>query len=308
MTQSVPQRPTKRHHYIPAFYTKRWATDGRLLEYRRVHAGKLVWRRTAPDGTGWMENLYSIQGLEGPDAQKPEELFFKKLDSDAALLVEAFLGPRRNLPVSSEDRSAWATFLLSLLYRTPEDVTRLRTNYQRVLTQATPDIQARWDRVRQPGQPQSVQDILDRRSSSENDMRFFEGMFRLMQSETVGTFLIRMAWRVVDLSKASYPLLTSDRPIIRSNGFRAENGHIAIPLSPTHLFLGAKDDHVLRDILAMSPNRIARQTNTFVVQHACRYVYASTAGQTEFVRRHIGTVRDDRLADYVPRNVLPTHA
>lgn len=303
MTQSIPQQPTRRHHYIPAFYTKRWATDGKLLEYRRVNGGKCVYRRTAPEGTGWMENLYAIKGLDGPDAQKPEELFFKRVDSDAALLVEAFLSPGRNLAVTEDDRAAWATFLLSLLYRTPEDVTRLRTNYTRVITQATPDIQARWDQVRKPGQPESVQDILDGRSPSENDMRFFEGMFRLMQSETVGTFLIRMVWKVIDLGVAPFPLLTSDRPVIRSNGFRAENGHIAIPLSPSRLFLAAKDERVMRDILAMTPNRIARQTNLNVVRHAHRFVYAHTAEQSDFVCRHMATARQDRLSDYVPPNI-----
>ncbi|RWO35013.1 MAG: DUF4238 domain-containing protein [Mesorhizobium sp.] len=81
----MPVNTPKKHHYIPVFYLKRWAgEDGRLCEFSRPYDHRVKPRRTHPAGTGYEENLYSMQGFEPELAQQIEERFFKFTDSLAA--------------------------------------------------------------------------------------------------------------------------------------------------------------------------------------------------------------------------------
>lgn len=288
MTQSKPQQPSRRHHYIPAFYTDRWTAGGKLIEYRLVNGRKLVSRRTAPDGTGYQNDLYAVRGLEGREKQVVEERYFSALDNDAATLVHHVTQPSFQGRLHVSDRHLWARFLISFLYRSPEDIDRIRKRHDSLLSRDDPEIQRRWEEIREPDQPLLLRDILNSRTHPEVDLSFFGVLIRQLQSEVIGNFIVNMRWSVVDLSSASIPLLTSDRPMVMSNGLRAENGHIALPLSPTHLFIAAKDRAVAENFWRLTPNQMSREVNRNVVQGAHRFVYAQTDSQRLFIERNIG--------------------
>ncbi len=49
----------KKHHYLPEFYLKRWANDGKVVQYIRIPKanGKLDYQFYAPGEAGCEENL-----------------------------------------------------------------------------------------------------------------------------------------------------------------------------------------------------------------------------------------------------------
>ena len=72
----------RKHHYIPVFYLRQWAgADGRICEYRRVLPNRIVTRRTFPDGTGYKQDLYRIDGVPNPLSQAVEREFMRMVDT-----------------------------------------------------------------------------------------------------------------------------------------------------------------------------------------------------------------------------------
>src|SRR6185369_17409233 len=74
-----------RHHFLPVFYTKRWAkSDGRVCEFSRPFKRIVKPKRFHPAATGYLDGLYEIKGLRTELADQFERLFLKPVDSMAA--------------------------------------------------------------------------------------------------------------------------------------------------------------------------------------------------------------------------------
>ena len=58
-----------------------------------------------------------------------------------------------------------------------------------------------------------------------------------MDSEFLGTALNRMQWAVIHFDEAHHLLLTSDRPIVMTNGLAHATSHIVMPISPRRIFV-----------------------------------------------------------------------
>src|SRR5262245_3140748 len=110
----------RRHHYDPVFYLREWAgSDGLVCEIKKAH-GKVEAQRKSPRATGFQHDLYRTDGV--PDDQHVEKRFMAPLDNDAAHALQKILsGDRANW--SSKERTAWTRFILSRLFRNPENVT-----------------------------------------------------------------------------------------------------------------------------------------------------------------------------------------
>ncbi|MCO6403529.1 DUF4238 domain-containing protein [Aurantimonas endophytica] len=55
--------PSTKHHYIPAFYLRRWAgTDKKVTEFSRPYRDVVV-RSVMPERTGYQERLYELKLL-----------------------------------------------------------------------------------------------------------------------------------------------------------------------------------------------------------------------------------------------------
>jgi hypothetical protein len=113
----------RKHHYIPAFYLRQWATSGFLCEMRKIRE-KVVVHSKSPDGTGWKKDLYKIEGVAPGISQHFERAFMHMVDTEAAQAMRSFIAGTMDVPVN--ERNAWIRFLLSLLFRNPEAVAELR--------------------------------------------------------------------------------------------------------------------------------------------------------------------------------------
>jgi hypothetical protein len=110
----------------------------------------------------------------------------------------------------------------------------------------------------------------------------------LINSERVITEIAFMRWTAANLGKTSYSLLTSDRPVIMTNGLAQADAHIAIPLSPNLLFLATKSDETRKAIASMSDDEIVEMVNHKVSEQAVKYVYGIDDRQLRFVAKRLG--------------------
>lgn len=118
----------------------------------------------------------------------------------------------------------------------------------------------------------------------------------IMDGGNVARAIHNMLWHVIDASGADFNFLTSDRPVIRTNGLMIDGGHLALPIGPRKLFIAAKDSAALRSILAMSHRQLVRECNRQMCDYAIKYVYGVDDSQLRFVAKHFATKKQPRLA------------
>lgn len=253
-----------KHHHTPAFYLSHWAgDDNQLCEYKRRHHGVLP-KRVSPDQTGYQHGLYNVPGLPPRDRQYVETKFLARVDSEAAVALAAMLD--ESLPVSDFSprlKIAWARFLYSLTFRSPNVIKRL---------QAQMDEQVAAGKVKQPEIPFAAAEVFPSMLGSPNVIK-----------ELVG-----MNWVTSNLGGARRALFTSDRPVIMTNGLLHADAYIAVPISPRSFFLAYRTDKLFQLIAAMSQDDLVTEINNQVVRQAVEFVYAYDDSQTDFIATRFG--------------------
>lgn len=284
--------PADDHHYIPKFYTKKWATKGLLTIYQLTDEGVRT-REGAPKSTGYLSKLYSMRNVPPEDAADIEKEFFAPADNMAEKAMHALL--RGNTLYNDHYRMAWTQYVMGLLIRCPEDLNLIRENWMNYLIQVPPQWELAYSETKKPDDPQTLAEKIKQLTPSAEEKTMFRAYLNLFNHVEVMKFVKNMRWCVIDVSAANWPLLTSDRPVIRTNGLDISNGHLALAISPTKLFCAARDQETARWLRQVSPNVIVRNYNHQVVAGAARFVYAINRDQTSFVTRWIGKDPQRRL-------------
>ena len=284
---SQKQNPSDKHHYIPKFYTKRWTSekDGQLDVYEKTERGVNV-RRGSPKSAGWARRLYTMHGVPEEMKSHFEEHFFAPADRKAANALHLL---EEGKEVYDETlRSAWSRFLMGLLLRCPEDMEVFREGWDKYLLQTTPEIEEQYQKQRAESDPPTLSEMINKRSEGEAQQAMFKAYRGLFDHKNVGTHLNNMVWEVLDMSGLSYSLLTSDRPIVRTQSLRQEGGHICLPLSPTKLFVAANDELTIRAFMRGDRPKLVKAINQDVVGGAVKFVFAVDRKQSQFIRNRIG--------------------
>ncbi len=182
-------------------------------------------RRTHPDGTDYVRGLNTFRILPPALADFLENRFLKRADNLASQALVRFLKDDVNLDV--ETMSGWSRFILTLLHRTPEAMERL-TNQ---IVGYYPRYMEELRRVVNTGDT-GVIEAFRVELSEERLARLKLGLLQMnMDSEFLGTALNRMQWAVIHFNEMHHLLLTSDRPIVMTNGLAHATSHIVMPIS-----------------------------------------------------------------------------
>ncbi|MEP9349517.1 DUF4238 domain-containing protein [Xanthobacter sp. KR7-225] len=289
----------RRHHYIPVFYLRRWAgNDGRLCQFSK-EAGIIRPLRRSSKATGFIRALYELRDFPPDLAQQIESKFFHPIDSLAADALDLLEKDGDQALWNPDIRSAWTRFNLSLLLRCPEYINTLRMWWPNEFRRTDPAQEARYQSQRSESDPPTFFDFLSTRPEAEIEKYQFEFLFKLIDSSRMGTQINNLHWRVVDFTPDCVPLLTSDRPVIRTSGLMLPNGHLALPIGPRKLFVATHDDAVLNKIKQVSRTHLAKEINQHVVRNAVRYVYAIDDKHLPFIKKNFGTVREARLMEEI---------
>jgi len=188
---------------------------------------------------------------------------------------------------TSEQRSGWTRYLLSLMYRNKETVTDLKAHMLNVWSVAQANIKenfATWRRIDDPETFEEFQAMLDPAAPYIGATNM---LIQIIDNARVGPTIFNMDWSVMRL-RSSIPLLLSDHPLDRPLGLADPKAYIALPISPTTVFLAANDPRMKDFMQTRSHDEIAQNLNLAVVSQANEYVWAEDDSQLEFVRENLG--------------------
>jgi hypothetical protein len=283
-----------KHHYLPAFYLSSWTgADGRLCEFSRPYMlkpGQLLPakvpvkpRRTHPDGTGYVRGLNTFRALPTPLADFLEHRFLKRADDWASRALARFLEDDVNL--DGDIRSGWSRFILTLLHRTPEAMERL-TNQ---IVEHYPLDMAELRRAVNTRDTDFIQATRAELSDERLERLKLQLLQMNMDSEFLGTALNRMQWGVIRFNETHHMLLTSDRPIVMTNGLAHADSHIVMPISPRRIFIAANNQETVKNLYDMAhAGGMAQRLNNRMARQARRYVYGVDDSALQFIEARLG--------------------
>jgi hypothetical protein len=277
----------QKQHYIPEFYQKQWAgSDGRLCEYSIRYKG-VEGRMTHPAGSGYKPGVYTIPGVSPEIANYTENVFLSRVDTGASAALTNMLSPDPE-PWNTDLKSEWIRFLMSLMHRTPERVAYLKSIVEAEYPKLIEEYRAKWPDVRRPSDPETFEEFQAKTAPNPSGRAHALLLQKLIDSKLVGEHIGKMQWRVLTLSNAPHPFLTSDRPIIMTNGLTGPDAHFGLPISPQHVFLATTNEETFLKIQAIDPNQLLQNVNNKVASQAVKYVYGCDDSQIEFVAERIG--------------------
>ena len=196
-----------KHHYIPVFYLKQWAGgDGRIFEFSKPY-DRVKPRRTILTAPDMCTALTPFQACQLHDAQYLENVFFKFTDNYAAIALRVLLSdPPWHF--TTEVRSAWSRFLMSLIVRNPELVEKHRAAAEALFKAALPEIEADYAKRRASTDPATYIEYARIYSPNPAGRIFARLMQRVIDSEFSGSHLNSMRRRCsATWTKASPPLV-----------------------------------------------------------------------------------------------------
>ncbi|MBB4339532.1 DUF4238 domain-containing protein [Rhizobium leguminosarum] len=273
-----------KHHYIPQFYLKQWeGPDQKLQVYLRRGDGLIITKRLARKATGYEVDLYKLSGATPEREHEVERLFMALVDDEAVRVRDGMLASI--LPKEQQKRFAWARFVLSLVIRNPDELKTFKADYAKHLLMPAPEFQARYAAVRQEGDPELFEDWIVKTDPSYAERQAVVTLTRLIENHSVLRLLRTMHWRIIDTSRSSRRLMTSDRPVMMTKGMVQYKGHYALPVSPTRLFLATTTVQFADEFCALPVGKIVREANRLLIGQARKFVYALDDRSLAEVRR-----------------------
>jgi hypothetical protein len=284
--KSAAMSPSRKHHFIPAFYLKRWVNnEGLLIEWSRPHK-QIVPIRRHPNATAFQVDLYTFEGLPEDSKRWFEEAFLKNTDDLASEAITRILAGRMET-LDSVLRSGWVRFLMTLRFRHPDMLAEMRQIIAYLWSNHDAFTRAEYEKTRSSVDPRTFDEYLARLSPDAH-LRVQLDLLRAgMDNEEIGNHINKMSWAVFDVSRSSYRLLTSDWPVELSLGARPP--FVSIPLSPTHLFMACDDPDVLSRFDTNIADAVVATINAYVVSRARRYVFSPDERQVAFIRNRMFT-------------------
>ncbi|MGJ5068181.1 DUF4238 domain-containing protein [Bradyrhizobium oligotrophicum] len=271
-----------KHHFSPQFYLSGWTTNGQLCCMRKIY-GRIVVDTKTPAGTGYVHDGYKTDHIPEADAHRVETAFMSPLDNGAARELQRMLASDPRIR-SSEERSAWTRFVISLLFRHPAAVETLKAHFGEMHGLAVEGAQAE-----NPGTVITLDPAYT--SIAASNM-----LTDIIDNTRVGPTIFDMKWVVVDVTASKIPLMTSDRPVVMPLGLADPDCHIALPISPAKLFIAAHTDRFKQ----LKPGRetvVVKAINKAVVVQAREFVWGVDDSQLAFVEKHMGTAGERPLMD-----------
>ncbi len=281
----------RKHHYNPQFALRRWVgSDGMLCEMRQVN-GVVTPRRRHPRRTGMVRDLYRVEGVAEENSQDLEIKFMSPLDNGAAVVLDRLITGK---PLDTEQRLAWARYLLSMLYRHPDGVETIKTHMAEMWREGTDALETDFAKMQATrGLPiTTLAEETAKRDPGAAGKSAANMIADIIGNSRAVPDIAAMPWMCVDVRQSKFSLLTSDRPLVMSAGLADPLCYLALPLSPHQLFVASHDDRYAKTLPGAAHSRIVKAMNRDVVRQAREFVWGTDDAQLEFVRKHIRTAPD----------------
>jgi Protein of unknown function (DUF4238) len=278
----------QKNHYIPVFYLRQWmGGDERVCEFSKPY-DRVKPRRTHPDGTGYVRGLNTIPGLPPHEAQYLEDVFFKIADEAAARALRMLLTPQP-WNMSVDDKSGWSRFLMSLVHRHPESVERHRVITEALFKEAFPRIEADYATRRKSTDPPTYAQFAALNSPNPVGRIQVRLLQRVIDSDLTGQGLNSLRWIVLHDPHPKHLFLTSDRPVVMTNGLNKPDSQLLIPISPFHVFVATNNVETENSVRKIwNERQLIPQVNERVANQSRKYVWGMSDAQLSFIARRLG--------------------
>jgi hypothetical protein len=228
-----------------------------------------------PRSTAFEPDLYSYEGILGEQRHEIETNFMTPhIDTPAALIMQK-IADGRFTELTTEERSDFTRFVISLRARHPDAVDLALSESKRQLTTALARDPEEYLAARDPGSPSTLIEWTEKHAPALFRNVGVSIVPGVIADDKTGERIFRMPWWVHDTRAAGTDLLISDRPCLLEGN--AMEGHflIALPLSPTMLFFVCNDPQRTRVLRAMNETRLVKAINRASVGYAARSVYGT---------------------------------
>lgn len=108
----------------------------------------------------------------------------------------------------------------------------------------------------------------------------------VMQNKLLGQPIIQMGWSVAEVHSST--LLISDESLVMSNGLGKADGHLAMPIRPTDLFIATVHKKTFKTITGRGGREFIKMVNEQVVCRAKHFVGAHDTYQKRFIENRFG--------------------
>jgi hypothetical protein len=274
-----------RHHYVPQFLLRCWATEGQLTAYRWIEAAtRVVGSRASVVECCQIEDLHAFFGVPRGEREAPERDFFTpRIDTPAAkaharMLAEGVRG------LNEAERTAWARFLVAFGVRTPETLRSLGPEqYRRATAQS----------LAAPTENREVEVIVASLLDAEirANERNVPLQIAMEFADDPSKFLIvtRMKWWLRRFDENQ--VLLGDRPLLSQPpanwpcgiAIDDERCLIALPIAPNVVFFASADQRARAAMRRESPGKLLHRMNAITIERAVEYVFAVDNSVAAFV-------------------------
>lgn len=278
---SIPEK----HHHVPQFYLSNWAqSDGRVAVYSRRN-GRVVVSWRAPKHTAFEPRLYSISALPEGDRQWVErEVMSKAVDDPAAKVMKRMIDGELS-KLNSDERSAWARFIMAQWIRSPEVIANLRSEGRASLLRALQANPEEYLALKGDAHERTLVEWVDAYAPGLDEIVAMGRVLpNLVANTEVGNTIINMVWQVLHFVNSGVDLITSDRPATRFKGLDDRNCMILVPLSPSVLFVAS---HYRREFRRFSTTRAMKAMNNTTVDSAHTRIYGTGAQHLPLVEKRL---------------------
>jgi hypothetical protein len=254
------------HHYLPRFYLKRWAVDGKVYRYdRKGYQGAFRADWKAVKSVAYERDLYRLRDINDlADSQYLEMAFFQRIDDNAAA---AFQKLDQRLHGSQADRVALAQFMVSLLHRSPSRLADIRQELAE-RTDGAPYEHMEGDEFKL-----SVEATANRLLAT------------LVENADASSIVGKFGIHKIDVSSSNARLLTSDRPITLSAHLISPDAFMILPIGPNSLLVLTHLPAIANAFSSQNPTVLVKGINQAVVEQSVDVVIACDASATKMVDR-----------------------
>jgi hypothetical protein len=300
-----------RHHFVPQFLLRRWATDGRFFAYHWSDAANRVIEnaRALVTSACMVRDLNTFFGVPRHDRDYPEVKFFTpKVDTPAANALDLMFKKGVGA-LSPQQRLDWARLLVSLGVRTPETLREMgpahaKDAFKRIALSLS-SRRSVAEKILGEAISRRMRDI-ERNAPLEIAMDLTTDPAKLYEVAGMKWWLRRWDRDVIVIGDR--PLVTAPRPKYPC-GIPLDRPDclIGLPVSPRAVFFACGNPKTQGTMRRMSLPRLATLINEESIWRATSVVYACDGAQANFIMpklegKALGTWRlndprtDDRRA------------
>ena len=244
-------------------------------------------RFVSPAATGYGKHLYSAMELPKGKQALIETAFMSLLDDKATKALNIVRDPgSHGIPIPL--RHAAARFVVSLLLRTPEEIERIKRHYLEKWLEGDPAAEETYARNRKEGDAPTLREFLEGVDPAFREFHALILAAELIGNRLVGDFISNaMTWSALYIPEDHCELMTSNRPVVMTNGLKVAGGYIVLPVGPRALLTMTYDDEARRILQGTTTDQLVEDVNRTVGRHAMKFVYATSGERKAFVEEHM---------------------